>query len=361
RPGRPAPATPPRPEAPSALRGALTPDGAIADGASHPLSARFPDLAAARASFPHASAMTDELDWCALQGAINRADAQGGGAVQVPNGGRGYVLNRTLVVNPNKVTMRGDGSLLDFRSLPAGGRAVWFKADGAPPYGHEKHVFEGFDLLGPGREQPDCIGVFCQTDTPPLSSRVQLRDCVVRSFRVGVELGHRAYLVSFSHCSFYDSTFVFRAPAGLEDAGESITFNQCALFNSYCLIANMAGCGLRFMGCSLDYASRIVWDNNGHIDFVSCHIEFAPPEEVPFHNGVGRVDFHGGFLQINGDGEPRVAGLFASNVADATYHMFGLRGWNWGTTTGKLAVGPGKIYWHAGAEIDAPPAGYGRR
>lgn len=349
-----------RPALPAGPRGPLLPEGAIADGTSHPLSERFPNLAAARATFPHAGAMSDEIDWCALQGAIDRAIAQGGGAVHVPNGGRGYVLNRGLIVNPNLVTLRGDGSLLDFRSLPVGGRALWFKADGAPAYGHDRHVFEGFDLLGPGRD-PDTIGVFFQTDTPGLSSRTQMRDCVVRHFRVALEMGHRAYLISFAHCSFYECYYVLRAPAGLEDAGESVTFNQCVLFNSYCLIANMAGFGLRFIGCALDYATRIVWDNNGHIDFVSCHIEFAPPTEVPFHNGVGRIDFHGGFIQIHGDAEPRVAGLFASNIASATYHMFGLRGWNWGTTTGRLADGPAKIYWHEGTAIDAPPEGYQRR
>ena len=41
--------------------------------------------------------------------------------------------------------------------------------------------------------------------------------------------------------------------------------------------------------------------------------------------------------------------------------MFGLRGWNWGTTTGRLADGPAKIYWHEGTAIDAPPEGDHRR
>jgi hypothetical protein len=340
-------------------RGVILPDGAIADGASHPLSQRFPNIAAARAVFPHAGAMTDEIDWCALQGAVNRADAQGGGGVHVPNGGRGYVLNRGLVINPNKVTMRGDGSLLDFRTLPRGGRGIWFKADGAPPYGHEKHVFEGFEVRGPGRGEPDRQAFHFQTDTAPLSSRVQLRDCAVHDFFTALSFGDRAYFCTFSHCSFYHCTFVLNAPYNLHDSGENVSFNQCALFNSYCLIANMAGFGLRFFACSLDYADRVVWDNNGQIDFTGCHIEIAVPREPPFHNGVGRIDFQGGLFMINGGDPPRLPGLFYFNVASEV-HMVGLRGWNWRTTTGRLASGPGKIIWYGGTPIDAPPPGVGQ-
>lgn len=346
----------PRPPDPVAGSGVILPEGAIADGGSHPLSGRFRTLAAARAVFPHARALTDEIDWCALQGAINRAEAQGGGAVHVPNRGRGYVLNRGLVANPNKVTLRGDGSLLDFRSLPEGGRALWFKADGSPAYGHEKHVCEGFDLLGPGAGAPDRHGVFFHTDTPPLSSRVQLRDCVVRGFYNALLFGDRAYLISFAHCSFYECHFVVNAPYGLKDAGECVSFSQCALFNSYCLIANMAGFGLRFVACSLDYAGRVVWDNNGEIDFLSCHIEISPPSEPPFHNGTGRMSFQGGMFLINGPQPPRVPGLFAFN-GETEVHMIGFQGWNWRTTTGRLASGPGKIIWYGGTPIDRAPPG----
>ncbi|HEY4252946.1 MAG TPA: hypothetical protein VGM87_17175 [Roseomonas sp.] len=347
----------PQATAPARPAMAILPEGAVADGQSHPLSERFRSLEAARAVFPKAEALTDEIDWCALQAAIDRADAQGGGVVHVPNGGRGYVLNRGLIVNPNKVTMRGDGSLLDFRRLPAGGRALWFKADGAPQYGHDRHVFEGFELQGPGRDAEHRAGVFFRTETVALSTRVQMRDCVVRGFWDALLFGNRAYLISFAHCSFYECRFVVTAPYGLEDAGENVSFHQCALFNSYCLIANMAGMLLRFIACSLDYSDRIVWDNNGQIDFVTCHVEIAPPREPPFHNGTGRIDFQGGMFLISGRQEPRVPGLFAFNTATEV-HMIGLRGWNWRTTTGRLASGPGKIIYYGGTPMETAPPGW---
>jgi len=45
--------------------------GAIGDGASHPLSSRYPTLAIAKSFYPHAVALTDEIDWCAIQACIN--------------------------------------------------------------------------------------------------------------------------------------------------------------------------------------------------------------------------------------------------------------------------------------------------
>ena len=47
--------------------------GAIGDGASHPLSDYFGSLVAAQAVFPHATSLTNELDWAAIQAAINAA------------------------------------------------------------------------------------------------------------------------------------------------------------------------------------------------------------------------------------------------------------------------------------------------
>ncbi|HEY4722828.1 MAG TPA: hypothetical protein VII92_13325, partial [Anaerolineae bacterium] len=44
---------------------------AIGDGASHPLSERYITLSEAREFYPFAQALTDEIDWCAIQKAIN--------------------------------------------------------------------------------------------------------------------------------------------------------------------------------------------------------------------------------------------------------------------------------------------------
>jgi hypothetical protein len=73
-------------EAPLALHADAPPFQAVGDGTSRPLAQRYSTLAAARADYPHATALTDELDWAAIQGAINRATATGtlGGKVVLP-------------------------------------------------------------------------------------------------------------------------------------------------------------------------------------------------------------------------------------------------------------------------------------
>jgi hypothetical protein len=49
--------------------------GAIGDGSSHPLSGYFASLGAAQAVYPHATALSNEMDWAAIQAAINAAMA----------------------------------------------------------------------------------------------------------------------------------------------------------------------------------------------------------------------------------------------------------------------------------------------
>lgn len=71
--------------------------GAICDGASHPLSERYADLAAAQVDYPFLIASdypSAEIDWAAIQAALNVHKEDGGGAVRVD----GFpVVNRRLV------------------------------------------------------------------------------------------------------------------------------------------------------------------------------------------------------------------------------------------------------------------------
>ncbi|SDB28573.1 right-handed parallel beta-helix repeat-containing protein [Belnapia rosea] len=338
--------------APSA--GAVLPESAVADGASHPLSSRFASLAEAQQVYPHATALEDELDWCAIQAAINAATRQGGGTVQVPHRGRAYVLNRGLTINPNMVTLRGGGARLEFRSLKRGERAVWFNADGSPAYGHERYAFEGFEIVGPGARAEGTAGLYFRSDTPSASSRAMVRDCVVRGFHEAVLFGDRAYLIHFDHCALIESRFCVSCPYGLKDAGETISFSQCTLANSYCLVVNTAGFDLKFVACSLDYAQRVVWDNNGLIDMIGCRVEIGPPRDPPFHCNHGRINFFGGFILVTDPQNrgPLPPAFFAFNNASASVHLFSVQGWNWRTSTGRLTQGGGKVFRYSGDAID---------
>ena len=85
--------------------------GAIGDGASHPLSSRYATLAAAQAVYAHATALTDEIDWCAAQAAVNAAITRANrtGRVYFPPGD--YLFNRPLMIElVNGLTIEGAGA-----------------------------------------------------------------------------------------------------------------------------------------------------------------------------------------------------------------------------------------------------------
>lgn len=75
--------------------------GAIRDGAHHPLSERYGTLAAARAVYPKAAALTQSIDGAAIQKAIDAANAANGGTVRL--GAGTYVCDGwTLVIPESK-------------------------------------------------------------------------------------------------------------------------------------------------------------------------------------------------------------------------------------------------------------------
>lgn len=79
--------------------------GAIADGASHPLSERYATLAEAQAVYPHAASLTEEIDWAAMQSAVNTSRL-----VFLSVGH--YVINKTVVSTAAGQKIIGSGQQL---------------------------------------------------------------------------------------------------------------------------------------------------------------------------------------------------------------------------------------------------------
>lgn len=74
--------------------------GAVADGTSHPLSGYFGTLGAAQAIYPHATALTNQIDWAACQAATNAAKAAStalGRAVPVVFPAGTFLIDQPLV------------------------------------------------------------------------------------------------------------------------------------------------------------------------------------------------------------------------------------------------------------------------
>lgn len=104
--------------------------GAIGDGASHPLSERYATFAEAQADYPHAAALTDEIDWAAIQGAINALPVNGG-TIYFPTGD--YAVNRTVSVGDGTSVSRSTTAGIKLIGIAGGG--VGLGERGAPLYG----------------------------------------------------------------------------------------------------------------------------------------------------------------------------------------------------------------------------------
>ncbi len=85
--------------------------GAYADGNSHPLSGLYGSLAAAQAVYPHATALTNEIDWAAAQAATLAAGV--GGAVRY----RGHLITNKMVAPLDDQVHFGLGATIENRAL----------------------------------------------------------------------------------------------------------------------------------------------------------------------------------------------------------------------------------------------------
>lgn len=81
--------------------------GAIGDGSSHLLSSRYATLALAQAVYSFATSLTQEIDYCAIQAAINAANAAGGGVALGQPGT--YMMGTSTLTMQKFVTLQGSG------------------------------------------------------------------------------------------------------------------------------------------------------------------------------------------------------------------------------------------------------------
>ena len=92
--------------------------GAIGDGVLHPLSERFSSLAMAQVAYPHATSLSQSIDWAATQAAIN----SGYTAVHAP---AGHYMMSDGIDHKSGVTVFGDGVDLFIQSGPQEGSWEW--------------------------------------------------------------------------------------------------------------------------------------------------------------------------------------------------------------------------------------------
>lgn len=141
--------------------------GGIGDGNAHPLSERYASLAAAQAVYPFATALTQQIDYCAIVAAINSATYTSHGAyyhsgpqIHLKDGAV-YRMGTDTLQLKKSVRITGAGSGLPWTSMAAlkwdaGATGIIVHryntigagVEGSPTTGADGTVLEGFRLLG---------------------------------------------------------------------------------------------------------------------------------------------------------------------------------------------------------------------
>ena len=110
--------------------------GAIWDGESHPLSERYATLAEAQVVYPHALALTDEIDWAATQAAINsvileweNTTGRFGKTVKLPGGSGRF--NRAIFYPANSIFPYEDFPSVNIKGEALGDTQLQFRDNSA--------------------------------------------------------------------------------------------------------------------------------------------------------------------------------------------------------------------------------------
>ena len=125
--------------------------GAIADGNSHPLSSRYGNLTDAQLDYPHVTSLSQEIDWAAIQAAVDYAVSSGIGRVTLGHGR--FILSDTISLTGRGIAIVGyEASSRQFGSGPRASYLIW--TGGAAPMftcaGASFGIFRGFGVENRG-------------------------------------------------------------------------------------------------------------------------------------------------------------------------------------------------------------------
>jgi hypothetical protein len=215
------------------------PYSAIGDGNTHPLSGVYGTLLAAQAVYPHATNLTDEIDWCALQGAINDAAVAGnnGEEVLIPSGN--YRMGLHEVILKDRIRLVGRGW-----------RATTLSHD--------------IRFTGPGGGSVGVPG--CAMNGVRLGNNVNMTDCSVFEFSGGVVLyqDHN----TLTRCKVSNNYYNILFPDNSPSHGNH-NFNNCVLDGPYFASVMVDGAnvidGATFIGGHLGFGPYGFYKRDGPI------------------------------------------------------------------------------------------------
>lgn len=246
------------------------------------------------------------------------------------------------------------GGTLDFKGLASGKTALTLEPLNYGAYSGNIARFENIQMIGPG---PKTATVGIASATP----HTTYRQYNIHGFGHGYEVRSGSWLNHFVNVSISDCAVDLYCGSGLKDAGEEISFEGGALFNSGQGIENDS-CEFNISDSSLDeFNGPAVINGGGSTRLNSVHIEYvnsstnaplmvsskacnawgsitmdggqiqfdhAPPQALAWNDGgpgpcggggwgsyirIGNVFL--GNIPMNSDGSPRVGGSNSSQIA----------------------------------------------
>lgn len=176
--------------------------GGVGDGASHPLSSLYGTLTAAQVKYPHATALSDEIDWAAIQGVVNASITNTSAVsttrvplrpVLVSKGD--WVLNRPIqVTSVQDLDFGGQGSFTRFR-LGGAGLTSMIELNGTAS--STFHDFTFADTLTPA-SHTTTYGLYLKWDNTTAnrsSTSNQFRNITMRNINftsAGIKIGEQS-------------------------------------------------------------------------------------------------------------------------------------------------------------------------
>lgn len=168
--------------------------GAIGDGTLHPLSERFSSLGEAQSVYPHATSLTQSVDWAALQSAINYSSSA---KLPVRLNAK-YYVNSTLNISIYGAKLFGDRAWSEGVSIamPANANYVLFNITATCS-------LAGFKILGPSSGTISSNILIHVTNT----NAVRLDNLFFENGYRQLLLRDTSFYISINNCDFYGSYY----------------------------------------------------------------------------------------------------------------------------------------------------------
>lgn len=174
--------------------------GAISDGYSHPLSERYDTLEQAKTIYPFATSLTQEIDWAAIQLAVNSSDYVDFGGV-----GFSYVVGQSVVCSRDDYFLQAHGASIkissEYQALSSNNTILKFQSTG--------NIFiDGFTFKG----NRQALGVTSWTNyihciSADTAASVVVNDCVFYDYPSIAVLVMYANYALVMNCSFFNGMY----------------------------------------------------------------------------------------------------------------------------------------------------------